>query len=64
MPDLPEYLYVENLSKVKRKEMEEAYKIFKEEFPTMGYYDRLIAEAGWFSEEQRNDFNTIKRRGN
>lgn len=61
---LPDQLYVENLTKVKNAEMEVAEKLFQKEYKTLGAYDRLLAEAGWFSEEQRNEFATIKRRGN
>lgn len=61
---LPEQLYVENLPKVKQAEMEVAQKIFAARYPELGPHDRLLAEAGWFSEEQRNEFLTIKLRGN
>jgi len=61
---LPEHLYVENLTQVKNAELFTAQKIFQKDFKTLGAYDRLLAEAGWFSEEQRNEFATIKRRGN
>jgi hypothetical protein len=60
---LPEWLYVENLSAVKEKELEEAHKVFTERYARLGFHDRLLAEAGWFSEEQRNEFATIKQRG-
>jgi hypothetical protein len=61
---LPEFLYVENLTVVKQAEMEMAHKLFAERYPELGPHDRLLAEAGWFSEEQRNEFLTIKMRGN
>jgi len=60
---LPEWLYVENLSAVKEKELEEAHQAFTERYARLGFHDRLLAEAGWFSEEQRNEFATIKQRG-
>ena len=61
---LPEYLYVENLSEVKQGELSLAHKVFAERYPELGPHDRLLAAAGWFSEEQRNEFLTIMRRGN
>jgi hypothetical protein len=61
---LPELLYVENLTPVKHTEMEQAQSLFKQDFKTLGAYDQLLAEAGWLSEEQRDEFATIKRRGN
>lgn len=61
---LPETLYVENLTKVKREELEKDTKLFYKAFAQLGVYDRMLAEAGWVSEEQRNEFDTIKRRGN
>lgn len=60
---LPDFIYVENLTDVKRAELEEAHKIFQKEYGQLGAYDRALAEAGWFSEEQKNEFATIKRRG-
>lgn len=60
---LPEYLYVENLTAAKESELQEAHKIFTERYARLGFHDRLLAEAGWFSEEQRNEFATIKLRG-
>lgn len=60
---LPEPLYVENLTAVKQGELEIAQKLFAARYPQLGAGDRLLAEAGWFSEEQRNEFLTIKRRG-
>lgn len=61
---LPEHIYVENLTKTKRVDLENDYRLFKKAFNKLGLYDRQLAEAGWISEEQRNEFNTIKRRGN
>jgi hypothetical protein len=61
---LPEYLYVENLTEVKQSELRLAHRLFAERYPELGPHDRLLAAAGWFSEEQRNEFLTIKRRGN
>ena len=60
---LPETIYVENLTKTKQKEMEEAYKLYQEILPTLAPEDQALMEAGWFSEEHRNEFLTIKRRG-
>ncbi len=56
---LPEYLFVENLTKTKQAELDEAYRIFQENYAKLGPTDKLIQEAGWFSEEQRNEFATI-----
>jgi hypothetical protein len=64
MPWLPERIYVENLAKVKEAELELAQKLFMENYSSLGLTDRALTEAGWFSEEQRNEFTTIKRRGN
>lgn len=61
---LPDFLYVENLTQVKQAELEKAQKLFKANYGQLGFHDRLLAEAGWESEEQRNEFATIKRRGN
>ncbi len=61
---LPDHIYVENLSETKEKELKEALKVFKKNYSELGPENRAIAEAGWFSEEQRNEFLTIKRRGN
>lgn len=61
---LPNILYVENLTPVKQAELARAHLLFRERYPRLGFHDRLLAEAGWFSEEQRNEFATIKRRGN
>ena len=61
---LPDKLYVENLSEVKRAELEEAHKLFQADYSQLGRWDKLLREAGWFNEEQRNEFATIKRRGN
>jgi len=60
---LPDLIYVENLTLVKQEELKEAALLFREAYPRLGYYDRVLEEAGWFSEEQRNEFDTIKRRG-
>ena len=61
---LPDNLYVENLTKTKQAELEKAQQLFLESYGELGAYDKMLAEAGWFSEEQRNEFATIKRRGN
>ncbi len=60
---LPEYVYVENLTPVKEAELEIAHKEFTERYAKLGFHDRLLQEAGWFSEEQRQEFMTIKLRG-
>jgi hypothetical protein len=60
---LPEYLYVENLTAVKQAEMAVAQQLFARRYPELGAHDRLLAAAGWDSEEQRNEFLTIKLRG-
>ncbi len=64
MPQLPEFLYVENLTQVKQAELREAHKVFLANYAQLGPHDRLLAEAGWASDEQRNEFATIKLRGN
>jgi len=61
---LPDLLYVENLTQVKRAELDAAYKLFQQNYAKLGATDRLLSEAGWESEEQRNQFAVIKRRGN
>lgn len=61
---LPEHIYVENLTDVKKAELEKDYYLFRKAFNQLGLADRRLAEAGWISEEQRNEFDTIKRRGN
>ncbi len=61
---LPETLYVENLTQVKGAELDEAHKLFMENYGNLNDTDRALTEAGWFSEEKRNEFATIKRRGN
>ena len=61
---LPENLYVENLSEVKEAELQKDHALFLRAFNKLGLYDQRLAEAGWVSEEQRNEFDTIKRRGN
>lgn len=61
---LPDLLYVENLTNVKEAELAEAQELFMENYSQLGVYDKALAAAGWFSEEQRNEFATIKRRGN
>jgi hypothetical protein len=61
---LPELLYVENLTKEKAAELNKAHKLLLQNYDQLGPTDRLLQEAGWFSEEQRNEFATIKRRGN
>jgi hypothetical protein len=61
---LPELLYVENLTNEKAAELNKAHKLLLQNYDQLGPTDRLLQEAGWFSEEQRNEFETIKRRGN
>jgi hypothetical protein len=61
---LPENIYVENLTKVENANLKADHRLFNKEFSELGLYDRKLAEAGWISEEQRNEFMTIKRRGN
>ncbi len=60
---LPEFIYVENLTSTKEAELEEAHKEFTERYAKLGFHDRLLMEAGWFSDEHRQEFTTIKRRG-
>lgn len=60
---LPEKLYVENLTEATRLNLEEDHAEFQKAFSQLGVYDRMLALAGWESEEQRNQFRTIKRRG-
>lgn len=64
LPEIPDPLFVENLTETRIEELEQAQIAFRKDFPKLGYYDQRLAEAGWFSEEQRNEFMTIKRRGN
>jgi len=59
---LPDVVYVENLSAVKEAELEQAHKEFTERYAKLGFHDRLLQEAGWFNEEHRNEFTTIKLR--
>ncbi|MBQ0960319.1 LodA/GoxA family CTQ-dependent oxidase [Ideonella sp. 4Y11] len=59
---LPAMLYVENLTAVKEAELASAHRAFTERYALLGPHDRLLAEAGWFSDEQRNEFATIKLR--
>ncbi len=61
---MPSILYVENLTDTKEIELKEAYKLFQANYAMMSPTDKALHEAGWFSEEQRNEFATIKRRGN
>jgi len=58
---LPELLYVENLTEIKGLEMEEAHRTFMDNYSSLGATDRALAEAGWFSAEERNEFLTIMR---
>ena len=60
---MPDYLYVENLTKTKQAELDEIYKRYQEEYGELGPTDRALYDAGWFSEEQRDEFARIKRRG-
>lgn len=64
MPWMPALLYVENLTPTKQAELKQAYERLMADYPKLGFTDRALTEAGWFSEEQRNEFATIKRRGN
>lgn len=61
---LPENIYVENLTKEESANLKIDHRLFNKEFSELGLFDRKLAEAGWISEEQRNEFLTIKRRGN
>lgn len=56
---LPDMIWVENLTKTKQAELDEAYRIFHENFAKLGPTDKAIQEAGWFSEEERNQYATI-----
>lgn len=61
---LPDVLFVENLTKAKQAELEKDYKKSAKNAPKLSAREQLLQEAGWFSEEQLNEFTTIKRRGN
>ena len=61
---LPDYLYVENLTPAKEAELREAHEVFTHRYAKLGFHDRLLMEAGWESEEHRQEFQTIKLRGN
>lgn len=61
---LPENIYVENLTKEESHNLKIDHKLYNKAFNELGLVDRRMAEAGWTSEEQRNEFLTIKRRGN
>jgi hypothetical protein len=61
---LPENIYVENLTKAESKNLKSDSLLFNKAFNELGLKDQRMAEAGWDSEEQRNEFLTIKRRGN
>lgn len=61
---LPKTIYVENLTREKGAEMAKAHKLLLENYNQLGPTDQLLTEAGWFSEEHRDEFATIKRRGN
>lgn len=56
---LPEKLWVENLTATKQAELDEAYKIFQKNYAKLGPSDKALQEAGWFNEEQRDEFATI-----
>ena len=60
---LPDYIYVENLTPAKEAELEEAHKVFTQRYAKLGFHDRLLMEAGWESEEHKQEFQTIKLRG-
>ncbi|MFA0964550.1 LodA/GoxA family CTQ-dependent oxidase [Roseivirga sp. BDSF3-8] len=57
---LPETMFVENLTKIRQEELKEAQKLFRKEYKQLGFYDQMLREAGWFSEEQRNAFDTTQ----
>lgn len=56
---LPEKLWVENLTATKQAELDEAYKIFQQNYAKLGANDKALQEAGWFNEEQRDQYATI-----
>ena len=56
---LPEKLWVENLTVTKQAELDEAYKVFQQNYAKLGATDKALQEAGWFNEEQRDEFATI-----
>lgn len=56
---LPEKLWVENLTETKQAELDEAYKIFQHNYAKLGATDKALQEAGWFNEEQLDEFATI-----
>jgi len=56
---LPEKLWVENLTDSKQAELDEAYKVFLKKYAKLGATDKLLQEAGWFNEEQRDEYATI-----
>jgi hypothetical protein len=55
---LPETMFVENLTKIRQEELKEAQKLYRQEYKQLGFYDQMLREAGWFSEEDRNAFDT------
>jgi len=60
---LPDLLYVESLTAIKQAELSAAYKEFEKTYAKLSPTDKALYEAGWFSDEQRNEFATVKRRG-
>lgn len=63
MPWLPDQIYVENLTKAKRLEVKHTLMLFREAAEQANNEDRRLTDAGWVSEEHRNAFLAIKRRG-
>lgn len=61
---LPENIYVENLTKAQQANLKSDHSMYEKAFSELGLYNHQLAEAGWISEEQRNEFVNIKRRGN
>jgi len=62
-PWLSDYVYVETLTPTREAQIAEAMKLFDEAIKSATFSDPLIAEAGWFSEEQKDEYERIQRRG-
>jgi len=62
-PWLSDYVYVETLTATREAQIEEAMKLFDKAIESATFSDPLIAEAGWFSEEQKDEYERIQRRG-